>query len=221
MELSKWYQEKQLVLEMSRLMVKRGLVIGTAGNISLRLKADNEHGLLAITPSSRHYDSLNIDDIQVIDFDSNHIEGELIPSIETLLHIGIYQARKGVNAVIHTHSVFASVVSVIGSEIPSIVEDQVMLIGGEIRIAKYAPPQSPRQIANVLTALEDRFGVLLAHHGAIAVGRTIQEAFDNCEIIEKTAKIYYLALSLGEVKLLSAEALQDCLAAFRRKLNQR
>jgi L-fuculose-phosphate aldolase len=220
MELSKWNQEKQLVLEMSRMMVKRGLVVGTAGNISLRLNVDNEPELLAITPSSRHYDSLDIDDIQVIDFNSNHVEGELIPSIETLLHIGIYRARKGINAVIHTHSVFASVISVIDSEIPPIMEDQVMSIGGEIRIAEYTPPQSPRKIANVLKALEDRFGVLLAHHGAIGIGGTIQEAFDNCEIIEKTSKIYYLALSLGEVKLLTAEASQDCLTFFKRKLNQ-
>ena len=122
--MSKWHEEKKLVLETSRKMVDKGLVIGLSGNVSLRLPPEDGRELLAITPSSRHYDLLTVDDIQVVDFEAEAVEGELAPSVETMLHIGVYRARKNINAVIHTHSVFASAVSVTGLEIPCIMDDR-------------------------------------------------------------------------------------------------
>ena len=206
--MSKWREEKKTVLEAARKMLEKGLVAGTAGNVSQRLPPEGNRELLAITPSSRHYDSLTVDDIQVIDFKAKPVEGDLPPSIETGLHIGIYRARKNVNAVIHTHSVFASAISVAGLDIPAILDDQVAFLGGEIKLAKHALTGSQKQVANVLTALEDRSAVLLPNHGAVGTGRTMRDALTACEIIEKTAKIYLLALSTGKVNHLPAEALE-------------
>ena len=213
--MSKWYEEKKQVLEAAWKMAEKGLVVGSSGNVSLRLPPENSRELLAITPTSRYYDLLTPDDIQVIDFEAEPLEGNLAPSVETMLHIGIYRARKNVNAVIHTHSVFASAVAVAGLNIPSILEDQVTFVGGEIKLAKHALPGSEEQVRNVVSALEDRNAALLPNHGAAGVGRTMREAFTVCELIEKTAKIYYLALSLGKVNLLPSEIAEAEKAFFK------
>ncbi len=92
--MSKWLGEKKIVLEAAQKMLEKGLVVGTAGNVSLRLPPEGDRKILAITPSSRHYDLLSVADIQVIDFEAKPVEGNLPPSVETTLHIGIYQARR-------------------------------------------------------------------------------------------------------------------------------
>lgn len=206
--MSQWQEEKKTVLEASRMMLDKGLVVGTAGNISVRLASGGGQQLLAITPSSRSYDSLKIDDIQILDFEARRVEGELTPSMETGLHIGIYLSRDDINAVIHTHSVFASAVSVTGMDIPPILDDQVAFLGGAIKLAGYARTGSSEQTANVLTALGDRNAVLLQNHGAVGTGISISNAFTACEIVEKTARIYLLALNTGKVNELSREAIE-------------
>ena len=204
--MSMWESEKKAVLEAAREMAQKGLVVGTSGNVSMRLKEPGGRELVAITPNARYYDLLEVDDIVVIDFEGERIEGELTTSIERMLHIGVYQARKRVNAIIHTHSVFGSAFSVAGLEIPTILDDQATYIGGEIKVAEYALPGSQELVRNVLSALGPRNAVLLANHGVLSVGRDMREAFTICELAEKTAKIYACALSLGKVNLLPAEA---------------
>ena len=206
--MGQWREEKKVVLEAAQQMPEKGLVVGTAGNISLRLPPEGERELLAITPSSQPYDSLVVDDIQIVDFNGKTIEGNLRPSMETMLHIGIYQSRKNVNAVIHTHSVFASAVSVAGRDIPPILDDQIAFLGGSIKLARHALSSSREQVVNVVAALGDRNAVLLPNHGAIGTGRTMRDAFTACELIEKTARIYLLALSTGTVNHLPAEAIE-------------
>lgn len=212
--MSRWQEAKRLVLETSQKMWAKGLVVGKSGNVSLRLPPEGGRELLAITPSFRYYDSLTIDDIQVIDFEAEPVEGDLAPSVETMLHIGIYQARRNINAVIHTHSVFASVISVAGLEIPAILEDQVTFLGGEIKLAKYALSGSQELVENAIAALGERNAVLLSNHGAVGVGRTMREAFTACELLEKTAKIYFSALVLGKVNPLPEEAVEAGKAFF-------
>jgi len=204
--MSMWNSEKKAVLEAAQQMAQKGLVVGTSGNVSMRLKDPSGRELLAITPNARYYDSLDVDDIVVADFEGERVEGELTTSIEKMLHIGVYKARKKVNAIIHTHPVFGSVISVAGLEIPAILDDQVTYIGGEIKVAEYALPGSPELVENVLSALGPRNAVLLANHGTLSVGRDMREAFTVCELVEKTAKIYVYALSLGRVNPLPDEA---------------
>jgi len=197
-----WREAKKNVLEAARKMSEKGLVVGTSGNISIRLPNQGERQLMAITPTSRHYDTLRINDIPIIDFDGKSVEGTLPPSIETPLHVGIYRARKDVNAIIHTHSVFASAAAVAGIDIPVILEDQALILGGEIKLAGYALSGTPEQLTNVLGALGNRNAVILANHGAVGTGRTMRDAFTACELIEKTARVYLLALATGKVNRL-------------------
>jgi len=206
--MSKWQEEKRIVLEAGQMMLEKGLVVGTSGNVSLRLTPEGDRELLAITPSRRYYDTLTTDDIQVIDFEADPVEGDLAPSVDTMLHIGIYRARRNVNAVIHTHSVFASAVAVAGLDIPAILDEQITFIGGEVKLAKYALSGSQESVENVLAVLEERNAVLLSNHGAVGIGRTMRDAFTMCELVENTAKIYLSALALGKVNPLPAEAVE-------------
>jgi len=203
-----WLDEKIQVLEASQKMAEKGLVVGTSGNVSLRLSPVDSRELLAVTPNGRYYDSLTVADIQVIDFEVEPVEGDLAPSVETMMHIGIYQTRKNINAVVHIHSPYASALSVAGMEIPAILDDQVIFLGGEIRLAEYALPGSEELVANVLTALVERNAVLLPNHGAVGIGRTMRDAFTACELVEKAAKVYIAALSLGKADTIPVEALE-------------
>lgn len=211
--MSRWNAEKALVLKTAQQMAEKGLVVGISGNVSLRLEGEPGKPLLAITPHHRPYESLSVEDIVVVDFEGETVEGELAPSAETMLHIGVYQARERVRAVIHTHSVYASIISVAGLEIPPLLDDQVTFLGGEIRLVPYALPGSEELAQAVIPALGERNAVLLANHGALGVGRDLREAFTACELVEKTAKVYAWSLALGKVHLLPLEA-QEVLKAY-------
>jgi L-fuculose-phosphate aldolase len=218
--MSLWREARKTVLETALKMSEKGLVVGTSGNISLRLPIKDKQQLMAITPTSRYYDTLNIDDIPIIDFDGQRVAGSLAPSIETPLHIDIYRARKNVNAIIHTHSIFASAMAVVGLDIPVILEEQAVLLGGEIKLAGYAPSGTPEMLTNVLAALGERNAVLLSNHGAVGIGRTMRDAFTACELTEKTARVYLLALSAGKVNQLPKKA-RDIQKALYTKLQDK
>jgi L-fuculose-phosphate aldolase len=198
--MTQWQEARNIVLDTAVEMYEKGLVMGSSGNISLRLPATKgKTGLMAITPTSRHYDTLTANDIPIIDFDGKLVEGKLRPSVETPLHIAIYKARKNVNAVIHTHSVFASAAGVAGKDIPAILLDQVICLGGEIKACGGPLVTTPEQIDDFIHALGDRSGVLIPNHGAVGTGRTMRDAFIACQTIEKTAQVYLLALGTGKV----------------------
>jgi L-ribulose-5-phosphate 4-epimerase len=201
-----WLKEKKEVLTAARRMVEKGLVTGTAGNVSVRLNVTRSRSLLVITPSSRDYNSLAPGDIQILDFNAKKVEGDLPPSVETALHIAIYRARKEVNAIIHTHSVYATAAAVAGLTIPPILDEQVAYLGGEIKCAVYTPSGTPELANNVVVALGNCKAVLLANHGVVGTGENMPDAFHTAELLEKTAQVFLLALAAGKVTTLSAEA---------------
>ncbi|MCX7912610.1 MAG: class II aldolase/adducin family protein [Dehalococcoidales bacterium] len=184
----------------ARRIREKGLVWGTAGNVSQRLRTDTGQHLMAITPSARDYDLLRPEDVPVLDLEGNVIEGTLKPSVETPLHAAIYRKRTDVNAVIHTHSVFATALAVADLEIPIILEEQRVYLGGEIGLAAHAPSGSRDLAESTVTALGSRNAVLLANHGAVGVGKTMNEALAACELLERLAQIYLLAWSTGKFR---------------------
>ena len=197
--------QKMEVLETARRMDEKGLVVGTSGNVSQRFREPDGRELVAITPSGRYYDTMKAEDIVIVDMEGQRVEGELAPSMETMMHLGIYKARKKVCAVVHTHAVFGSAIAVTGKEIPSLLDDQVTFLGGEIKVAAYALPGSPELAKNAVAALGSRNAVVLANHGTLTVGRNLREAFNNCELLEKTARIYVLAMGLGALTSIPAD----------------
>lgn len=203
-----WDSEKKSVIEAAQEMARKGLVVGMAGNVSLRLKDTGGRELLAITPSGRYYESLKVDDIVVVDFTGQRVEGELKASIETVMHIEVYKARKKVNAIVHAHPVFCSVIAVAGMDIPPLIDEQVIHVGGEIKVAEYALPGTPELAKNAVSALGPRNAVILANHGALSVGRDMREALNICELAEAMAKIYISVLNLGKVRSLPADVVE-------------
>jgi len=202
-----WESEKRQVIEAAQEMERKGLVVGTAGNISMRLKDPDGRELLAITPSGRYYDLLKVDDIVVVDFAGQRVEGELKATIETVMHVEVHKARKKINAVVHAHPPFCSAIAVAGMDIPPLIDEQVILIGGEIKVAQYGFPGTPDLAKNVVSALGPRNAVILANHGVLSVGRDMREALTICELAEELAKIYISALGLGKVNSLPAEVI--------------
>ena len=203
-----WESEKRQVIEAAQEMERKGLAVGTAGNISMRLKDPGGRELLAITPSGRYYDSLKVDDIVVVDFAGQKIEGELKPTIEMVMHVEVHKARKKINAVVHAHPPFCSAIAVAGLDIPPLIDEQVILIGGEIKVTQYGFPGTPELAKNVASALGPRNAVILANHGVLSVGRDMREALTICELAEELAKIYVSALGLGKVNQLAAEVIE-------------
>ena len=211
----RWSEERQAVLETALEMARMGLVVGSSGNVSLRLSV--EPLLVAITPSQRPYRSLRWEEIPVIDSAGRIVEGELEPSSERLLHLAVYGARVDVGAVIHCHPVYASVCAVAGLELPPIVDELVVLAGGAVRVAEYAFPGTSQLASNACQALGERQAVLLGSHGMLAAGGDLMEALEVCQLVERAAHIYVMARLLGQARTLPADVVAAEAEMFRRR----
>lgn len=180
-------------------LLKEGLVVRTWGNISIRLDEQD----MIITPSGRFYEDLTPVDMVKVNYITGAYESTLKPSSEYQLHTEIYKTRPKVNAVIHTHQTNASVVATARREIPPILDDQVQILGPSVRCAPYALSNTEKITRVTVEALRDRNAALMANHGAVCVGRDIEEAFVACQVLEKTAKAFIEAEFLGGAKSIS------------------
>ena len=169
---------------------------GTGGNVSLRIE-DTE--TLAITPTSKRYDELSADGICIVDFNETRLAGDFPPSIEIAMHIAVYQNRSDVCAIVHTHQHYASVFSVINRPVPALFEEVLLKIGPRIDIVPFAPAGSKELANQVAGKLQNGgCGYIIQNHGALVLGRTMEEALLNTELMEKVCRIYYLALLTGD-----------------------
>jgi L-fuculose-phosphate aldolase len=208
---SRWQAEKEAVLGIAQEMVRKGLVVGSAGNVSVRLGPET----LAITPSRRRYEEMTAEDIQVVDFDGEPVEGDLVPSVETLLHAAAYRTRRDCRAVVHTHSVHASALAVARMSLPPVLDELVALVGGDVPVAGYAFPSSEELAGNAARVLSERNAVLLANHGVVGIGGTLREALTVCELVEHAARVFILARGLGGVHALPPEIVELEQGLFR------
>ena len=213
-----WDEARRAVAETARELAHLGLVAATSGNVSTRLKAAEGRELLAITASLKSCATLSPQDVMIIDFEAEPVEGEQIPSSETLIHVAIYKARPDVQAVIHAHPVFASVAAVAGLDIPPIIDELVVLVGGAIKVAEYGFPGSEDLAQKACHALEGRKATLLRNHGMISVGKTLQEALDICHLVERASQVFVYASLMGKVNLLSSEVVEAEKALFQMRL---
>jgi ribulose-5-phosphate 4-epimerase/fuculose-1-phosphate aldolase len=210
-----WEEEKREVLDACRRIVAAGLVAGSSGNVSRRVEGPDGARLVAITPSRTPYHRLTVDDILVIDFEGDPVEGEGVPSSETLAHLAVYSARGDAGAVIHTHSIHASALAVAGLEIPPLLDEQVVTLGGAVRVAEYAMAGSQELADKACAALGEGNAVMLHNHGVLGVGADLEEAVTVCELVERLAQVYILALGLGKVTSLPEHVVQAERKIFR------
>ncbi|MDA0232052.1 MAG: class II aldolase/adducin family protein [Chloroflexi bacterium] len=189
--------ERETLIAAVRELDSRGLVSGSSGNVSLRLPFEGGDERYLITPAGVTYDLLDAAGLVVVDGELEPVGAELVPSTESLLHLGIYRNRPDVNAIVHTHSLFASVAAVTSTHIPPIVDEMVVYIGGPIEVADYGFPGTPELAAAGVEALGDRRAVLLRNHGMCAVAPTLAEAMRVAVLVERVAQIYVHAETIG------------------------
>jgi len=187
---------KQQIIDGGKRLLTEGLVSRTWGNISIRV----DETFMLITPSGREYKSLTGKDIVLVNYINSTYEGDIKPSSEKELHCEIYRTRKNINAVIHTHQMNASTVAAAHREVPPILDDQAQILGPSVRVADYALPSTKKLVKKTIKALEGRMAALLANHGAVCIGRDLEEAFVACQVLEKACKAFIEAEFLGGAK---------------------
>jgi L-fuculose-phosphate aldolase len=183
------------VLAAAKDMLRRGLVEGTAGNISAR----RSDGNIVITPSSVDYAEMVLDDLVLIDLEGavQHARDGRHPSSEMHLHLACYQAFDDIGSVIHSHPVWATMFAIAHQPIPACIDEFAVYCGGEIRCADYAASGTPDVGANAVKALQDRGAALIANHGLVAVGPRPDKALHITALVERTAQIVWGARALG------------------------
>jgi len=203
-------RERRLVVEYAQRLRPDGLVVLTAGNISIR-----SGDLVAITPASFDYDDLTPELIGVVHMDGAAAEPGLPPSSELPMHLAVYDAAPGAGAVVHTHAPYASALSTVVDELPAL-HYLIAELGGPVRVAPYATYGSEELADNVAHALAGRTAALLGNHGTIAYGDTIEQAYARTVLLEWLSALYLRSSTLGEPRLLP----DDEIARVARKLRR-
>lgn len=183
------------VLDAAKDMLRRGLVEGTAGNISAR-RAD---GNIVITPSSVDYRDMQLDDLVLVDPGGSVLQAAdgRSPSSEMQLHLACYSAFDDIGSVIHSHPVWATMFAIAHQPIPACIDEFAVYCGGDVRCTDYAASGTADVGTNAVAALEGRGAALIANHGLVAVGPRPDKVLHVTALVERTAQIVWGARALG------------------------
>jgi L-fuculose-phosphate aldolase len=207
-------KERELIVAYGKKLIESKLTTGTSGNISIYLPDKKQ---LLITPSGMDYAKIQQEDIIVMDLCGNVVEGNKKPSSEYLMHQIFYRRRNDIRALVHVHSVYATTLASINSEIPA-VHYLVATAGGDnVRCAKYATYGTKELAENAYQAMENRYAVLLANHGLLTGSKDLPQAFSIALEIEFCAEIYYRTKTLGNPVILTAEEMANVLGRFKKE----
>lgn len=187
------------VAETALSLLTTGLIVNTSGNVSIRV---GEH--IAITPSGRDYRSLTPPDICVVNMKGVVIEGAMLPSSETPLHLSVYESNPDVKAIVHAHSIYATAVSTVLDRLPTI-HYQMSDLGGAVPVAPYRTFGTDELAEVTSQALQGRPAVIMKNHGTLTTADTLGRALSRCVTLEWCAKLYLKALSAGSPSILSDE----------------
>jgi L-fuculose-phosphate aldolase len=188
-------RERNRVAGAARRLAADGLVTGTAGNVSMRVEE-----LVAVTPTGARLEDVTPGQVAVVDLEGAQVEGDLAPTSELELHLGIYR-QLDAGAVVHSHARFATAVACVLDELP-VVHYQMLALGGPIRVAPYATFGTPELAELTLKALEGRSAALMANHGAIAYGPDLDAAMEQALLLEWACELYWRASALGTPRTL-------------------
>ncbi len=194
--------ERDAVAAAARRLADRGLVLGTAGNVSARAET-----LVAVTPTGAVLAELTPDQVVVVDLEGRSVYGDYAPTSELELHLGVYR-RYHAGAVVHAHSPVGTALACVLDELP-LVHYQMLALGGPIRVAPYATFGTPELARLTLDALEGRAAALMANHGMLAIGPDLDGAVDNAVLLEWASELYWRAAAVGKPRTLDAGQAQD------------
>jgi L-fuculose-phosphate aldolase len=203
-------EQRQALVRTCHDLAREGLLIGTAGNVSVRV---GEH--VAITATGVVLGRATPDQVTVVGLDGTVVAGDFAPTSELELHLGIYE-RYGAGAVVHTHSPQATAVSLVLDELPC-VHYQQLSFGGAVRVAPFAVFGSGELAEQVLIALEGKTAALMANHGAVVYGPTLEAAVDNTLLLEWACGLYLRAATIGTPRALDADQQAAVISAAVRR----
>lgn len=199
-------EARAAVAAASRRLAEAGLLVGTAGNVSARAG-----DLVAITATGVRLGACSPDDVTVVDLDGAVVEGSLAPTSELSLHLGVY-ADGPAAAVVHTHAPFATALACVLDALP-VLHYQQLALGGEVRVAPYATFGTPELAAAVRTALAGRSAALLANHGSVTLGGSLDQAVANALLLEWLCQLHHRASALGTPRALTEDQQLDVISA--------
>lgn len=198
--------EREAVAGACRHLAEKGLVIGTAGNISAR-----HEELIAVTPTGADLGTVTAEMVTVIDLVGAVVDGELAPTSEVPLHTGIYAATNAM-AVTHAHAMASTALSCCHDVLPPL-HYSCLGLGGAPRTAAYATFGSQQLADNVVEALKGRNAAMMQNHGSIAYGNTMKEAVERLELLEWLAELYWRSSSMGTPRVLTDKDFEDIITA--------
>jgi L-ribulose-5-phosphate 4-epimerase len=183
---------RQQIVAACRVLLEQGYLMATGGNVSVRVAGQDA---LAITPSNYDYAEMTPADVCVLDFDLKPLTGERKPSVESSIHAAVYQARPDVQAVVHTHQVYASALALVDAPIPALFDEQVRFLGRSVEIIPYAPSGTGLLRTKIVKHLKNHHNAyIIQNHGVLCLGQDMERAVHNVEILEKCSLAYLLAL---------------------------
>ncbi len=196
----KYEAARARVVRASRRLAAAGLVIGSAGNVSER---SGEH--VAITATGAWLDRLDPGEVTIVDLDGRVVAGELEPTSELALHLGIYR-RFETAAVVHTHAPMGCALSCVLDELPC-VHYAMLELGGAVRVAPYRTFGTPELAQVTVDALDGRRAALMANHGSVVHADDAERAVDGAELLEWLCTLYWRAAAIGSPRTLDEHAL--------------
>ncbi len=201
---------RKSLVETARAMSASGLSPGRSGNVSCRFG----EGML-ITPSGLAYDLMAPADVVRVEADGSVASGQRRPSTEWHFHLAIYHARPDRNAVVHTHSLHATVLACARRNIPAFHYMVAVAGGADIPLVPYATFGTDELARHVADGLSERDACLMAHHGQVAIGSTLERALELAAEVEVLAEQYVKVLMLGRPDVLPADEMVRVLDKFK------
>lgn len=182
------------VLQTALLLPKYGLVWMAGGTVCAR---DPQTGYVVVTPSGLDYERLTPDDMIVTTIDMVPVEGKFRPSVALNLWTSFMRTRPELNAVVHTHSPYATAFSVVYQSIPVITETMADWLGQSVPVTRYLSVEDPEFPTMPIEVMGSGYAVLLGNHGPITVGKTLEHALERAVTLEEAARTYSIARTIG------------------------
>ena len=196
-------------------LYQKGLVQFNSGNVSVRIS--DEH--LVITPTGISYDDMSEEDLVIVDLNRGQVEGKYKPSSETPMHTTVYKNMHEVKAIAHTHSPYALAFATVGRSIP-VISTEGLAVRGPIPVADYACPGTEAQGWAAIKAMKGPphvMGTLLKNHGVLVTGANLSHVYSIACRIEMAAKVFFLALQIGEPDILTNDQIKEIRSVYLKK----
>ncbi|TFG58767.1 MAG: class II aldolase/adducin family protein [Spirochaetales bacterium] len=203
--------EKKEIIKAGLALKEYQLIALSGGNVSMRLP----DGKLLVTPSGMAYDTMIESDVVVMDIEGKVLEGERRPSVDSVALLHIYRSLSRVNAIIHTHQVYATAISLVFDKVPNAVTTLANACAGEVFVAPFSSAASFEMGKEAVEHIGGSNAVILKNHGVITVGKTLKEALYAAVYLEDAVKTYFVAKSMGEPKLLTDAQFREAVEVFK------